>query len=879
MGIIRTSSSVSNSSAGAGTGASSAEIQQAIDAVEIAQASVEEANANLAAAIESGNAVDAEQDALIQANNDLAKANAALSAQNQASLLEKIDNVTLQGAITEIQVAQAAVDLAQNELAASKHLDKAALDSAQDTLISANAELSMANQNALAALSAASHDGAIQDERLDALENMPAPSEGITSAQLQSALDDVTDAQALVDEAQNALALAEEQDDETINAAQDALIVANKNLSEANATLAETNQAAIAQLPTIATITQAIEEQAAAQLSVDEAQNTLSQTDKNDAQALNEAQDDLISSNAQLAAANATLAAANALLAHDGAAQDLQIANALLRLDNLENAPVPNVGISQEELNEAIQNVTDSQLLVDQAQDALAVAEESDDDTANEARDILISANQTLSAANATLAQANQLAIAALPDNEAIQSALDAQALAQSQVDNAQDALIEAEGLDSDAINDAQDDLIAANAQLAGANAALAAANGLALSQEAIDRQAADSNLQSQIDALSNANASSGVTAEQLQAAITGVEEAQQSVDDAQDALAAAEELDDVAKNEAQDNLIVANTQLTTANSNLIIANQEAIAALTPVATSSGFRVEVKGFDNFIDRQIVFQSPADPTEGTYTTDFHLSLDPAVVGQIGGFIDIEVDTPTIIYVVANRFRGSSLSSRGIDAYQLEAFYDGTTFTVERIAGDAVQLGANIRLLSNQNFDWDTTSYQDVIDNAFNAGGLAVVTFFDNSSLFFGDVVESISGPATSAPAVVIPPLKSSVVSEEITSESSLIDTSFDNTFNGLTVGGKYMITVTYLWFYDAANTDFIGRVIIDGEVVIERKTPTIDVSGAMDKRTPEVLRHLVTVDSETLTVSFAFGPEAQGTLALIDNCIITAQQVE
>ena len=178
------------------------------------------------------------------------------------------------------------------------------------------------------------HDGAEQDARLDALENVGTTTDGVTPAQLQEAVIQVEAAQAAVDDAQDAVAEAEELDDDAKNDAQDTLIEANMQLAEANATLAAANQTALLQLPDIQAVNAAIEAQALAQTTVDEAQDALAAAEALDDEAKNAAQDALIQANSDLAAANATLAAANSLLAHDGAAQDQ-------RLDDLENADPP----------------------------------------------------------------------------------------------------------------------------------------------------------------------------------------------------------------------------------------------------------------------------------------------------------------------------------------------------------------------------------------------------------------------------------------------------------------------------------------------------------------------------------------------------------
>ena len=64
---------------------------------------------------------------------------------------------------------------------------------------------------------------------------------GVTSQDLQNAIDGVEAAQAIVDQAQDDAATAEETDDDAVNAAQDALISANNTLAQANATLAAAN--------------------------------------------------------------------------------------------------------------------------------------------------------------------------------------------------------------------------------------------------------------------------------------------------------------------------------------------------------------------------------------------------------------------------------------------------------------------------------------------------------------------------------------------------------------------------------------------------------------------------------------------------------------
>lgn len=64
---------------------------------------------------------------------------------------------------------------------------------------------------------------------------------GVTSQDLQDAIDGVEAAQAIVDQAQDDAATAEETDDDAVNAAQDALISANNTLAQANATLAAAN--------------------------------------------------------------------------------------------------------------------------------------------------------------------------------------------------------------------------------------------------------------------------------------------------------------------------------------------------------------------------------------------------------------------------------------------------------------------------------------------------------------------------------------------------------------------------------------------------------------------------------------------------------------
>ena len=346
----------------------------ASQAAQDAQAALEEAdddtvNAAQDALIQANADADAAQDALIEANQMLTTANATLSAQNQAALLDKISNADLQQAVIDIQTAQAAVDLAQDNLAGLEEADDDTVNAAQDALIQANTDLANANQTAIATLMATSHDGTPQDDRIETLETTVAGLSmgNVTAADLQQAVDDVEAAQLLVDQAQDALAVAEESDDDTVNAAQDALIAANDTLSQANATLSATNQSAIAALPTTTDLTDAIAAQALAQQAVDDAQDALAVAEEADDDTVNAAQDALITANANLSAANATLAAANQTeLGNQAATLQQEIidradadSNLQTQIDSLSNASGNFVDNNSDENIAGIKTFTD----------------------------------------------------------------------------------------------------------------------------------------------------------------------------------------------------------------------------------------------------------------------------------------------------------------------------------------------------------------------------------------------------------------------------------------------------------------------------------------------------------------------------------------
>jgi len=333
-------------------------------------------------------------------------------------------------------------------------------------------------------------------------------------------------AQAMVDDAQDAVAAAEELDDDAKNAAQDQLAAANAALAAANEALGNMNQGDIASLQT------ALADQATAQAAIDDAQDAATQAaiamreadqaatdaqqradaaaEEADDDAVNAAQDALIAANADsdiaqdalitantnkdiaqdaLIAANTSLLNTVAALAHPKEPQDERIGAleadvAALQGNTGTGTGTSNDAITSTVLQDAIDQVEAAQLAVDQAQDMAADAEEADDDAKNAAQDALIAANDTLARANTALAAANEAAIAALPTDTVVQALIDAQAAAQQVVDDAQDALAAAEEADDGTVNAAQDALIAANATLAQANATLAAANQTALSTQ-----------------------------------------------------------------------------------------------------------------------------------------------------------------------------------------------------------------------------------------------------------------------------------------------------------------------------------------------------------------------------------------------------------